>query len=173
MGLISPGGQNLLDFLELRQVLSTYDGVKQLSLGCASSSGKCWIHSGGYTLDQKIHWKHTAKQNQFLEAMADAAKSVVDYFKGNIVYINVMANMSVDCDCCAIAEDPCIKDIGILASTDPVAIDKACIDLVKKSTDIGKEHFLERVTSRNGEHTIDAAYNLGIGSKEYELIEVE
>ena len=174
-------GKNIVNYQSML-VLSHFKGhpmggyggaIKQLSIGCASSSGKCWIHSGGYTLDQKIHWKHTAKQNQFLEAMADAAKSVVDYFKGNIVYINVMANMSVDCDCCAIAEDPCIKDIGILASTDPVAIDKACIDLVKKSTDIGKEHFLERVTSRNGEHTIDAAYNLGIGSKEYELIEVE
>ena len=107
--------------------------IKQLSIGCASSSGKSWIHSGGYTKDQYVLWEHCAPQNVFLEAMADAALSVVEYFEGNIAYINVMANMSVDCDCCSVAEDPCIKDIGILASLDPVAIDQACIDLVNKS----------------------------------------
>ena len=111
-------------------------------------------------------------QNDFLESMAEAASAVVDYFKGNIAYINTMANMSVDCDCCNVAEDPCMKDIGILASLDPVAIDQACIDLVNASNDPGKEHFLERVNSRNGTHTIDYAAKLGIGSKEYELIEV-
>lgn len=147
--------------------------IKQLSIGCASSNGKSWIHSGGYTKDQYVLWEHCAPQNVFLEAMADAALSVVKYFEGNIGYINVMANMSVDCDCCSVAEDPCIKDIGILASIDPVAIDKACIDLVKESDDPGKEHFLERVQTRNGEHTIEAAYKIGLGSIEYELIEIK
>ena len=147
--------------------------IKQLSIGCASSRGKSWIHSGGYTKDQYILWEHCAPQNVFLEAMADAAFSVVEYFEGDVAYINVMANMSVDCDCCSVAEDPCIKDIGILASIDPVAIDKACIDLVKESNDPGKEHFLERVQTRNGEHTIEAAKEIGLGSIEYELIEIK
>lgn len=147
--------------------------IKQLSIGCASSSGKSWIHSGGYTKDQYVLWEHCAPQNVFLEAMADAALSVVEYFEGNIAYVNVMANMSVDCDCCSVAEDPCIKDIGILASIDPVAIDLACIDLVKTSNDPGKEHFLERVSTRNGEHTIEAANKIGLGSVEYELIEIK
>ena len=111
-------------------------------------------------------------QIKFLEAMADAASSITEKFKGNIVYINIMCNMSVDCDCCAVAEDPCMKDIGILASLDPVAIDRACIDLVEKSDDKGKEHFLERVNSRHGTHTIEAASDLGMGSMEYDLIEI-
>lgn len=116
--------------------------LKQLSIGCASSAGKAFIHSAGYTDDQNIVWEHTADQNLFLESMADAAKSVVEYFKGNIVYINVMKNLSVDCDCCAVAEDPCMKDIGILASLDPVAIDQACIDLVYAAKDDpGQAHF--------------------------------
>ena len=147
--------------------------LKQLSIGCASSAGKVNIHSAGkYTSaeDQDVVWTDLPEQNAFLESMAEAASAVVDHFQDKIVYVNVMANMSVDCDCCAIAEDPCMKDIGILISTDPVAIDKACIDLVKQSDDPGKEHFLERVTSRNGEHTIDAACDLGIGVMEYELI---
>jgi uncharacterized Fe-S center protein len=105
--------------------------------------------------------------------MADAASAVVNYFKGNMAFINIMANMSVDCDCCAVAEDPCLKDMGILISTDPVAIDRACIDLVMKSDDPGKEHFMERVNSRNGLHTIEEAYNLGIGNIDYELEEVK
>jgi len=105
--------------------------------------------------------------------MADAASAVVDYFKGNMAFINIMANMSVDCDCCAVAEDPCMKDIGILASLDPIAIDKACIDLVNNSNDPGKEHFMERVNSRNGIHTIEASETLGFGTTDYELIEVE
>ena len=104
--------------------------------------------------------------------MADAAKSVIDYFKGNIVYINVMKNMSVDCDCCAVAEDPCMKDIGVLASLDPVAIDRACLDLVYASSDPGRDHLIERIESRNGIHTIDAAVELGIGTADYELIEI-
>lgn len=147
--------------------------IKQLSIGVASSAGKCYIHSGGKTLKQEEVWEMTAPQDEFLEAMAEAASSVVDYFKGNIVYINIMKNMSVDCDCCAIAEDPCIKDIGILVSDDPIAIDQACVDLVKQSDDPGKEHFLERVNTRHGIHTLEAADKLGFGTREYELIEVK
>lgn len=146
--------------------------LKQLSIGCASSEGKAWIHSAGTNKDQYTVWNKLPPQDSFLESMADAASAVVDYFKENMAFINVMANMSVDCDCCAVAEDPCMKDIGILASLDPVAIDQACIDLVIKSDDPGKEHFLERVNSRHGTHTIDSAAELGFGSKEYELIEV-
>ena len=114
----------------------------------------------------------SVKQEEFLESMADAAKSIVDYYKDNIVYINIMCNMSVDCDCCAVAKDPCIKDIGILASLDPVAIDQACIDLVYNSSDEGKEHLIKRIESKNGIHTIEAEAELGIGSREYELIEI-
>ncbi len=145
--------------------------LKQLSIGVASSKGKRYIHCcGNYgSFEDMFH----QDQESFLEAMADAASSVVKHFGDNIVYINVMCNMSVDCDCCNVAEDPCMKDIGILASTDPVAIDQACIDLVINSDDPGKEHLLERINSRKGTHTIDAAVELGIGSKEYELIEVK
>lgn len=142
--------------------------LKQLSIGMASSYGKANIHGAG---DPSKLW--TAEHDLFLESMADAAKSVVDYFKGNIVYINVMANMSVDCDCCSVAEDPCMKDIGILLSTDPVAIDQACIDLVYSSTDPGKDHLIERITSRNGVHTIESAAKLNVGSREYELISID
>lgn len=147
--------------------------IKQLSIGCASSAGKCYIHSAGVTLSQNDVWSKCAKQDTFLEAMADAASSVVDLFKGNIVYINVMANMSVDCDCCAVAEDPCIPDMGILASTDPVAIDQACIDIVTNSTARGKEHFLERVNSQHGIHTLEAALEIGLGNRDYELIKID
>ena len=142
--------------------------IKQLSIGVASSYGKAYIHGAG---DPAQIW--SADHDSFLEAMADAASSVVDYFGGNIVYINVMKNMSVDCDCCAVAEDPCIADIGILASGDPIAIDQACIDLVYACNDPGKAHFLERVESRNGTHTIEAAAALGYGSREYELVTVD
>ena len=141
--------------------------LKQLSIGVASSYGKAYIHGAG---DPKKIW--TADHDSFLESMADAAKSVVEYFDGEIVYINVMKNMSVDCDCCAVAEDPCIADIGILASTDPIAIDQACIDLVYACSDMGKPHLIERIESRNGVHTIEAASELGFGSREYELIEI-
>jgi hypothetical protein len=145
--------------------------LKQLSIGCASSAGKAYIHSGGATNNTNEVWSHTAEQNQFLESMADAAKSVIDLFKGNIVYINVMKNLSVDCDCCAVAEDPCMRDIGILASLDPVALDQACIDLVYAAKDdAGQKHFLERIESRNGIHTIEAAEKIGCGSRKYELI---
>ena len=130
--------------------------LKQLSIGCASSYGKAYIHGAGEP--EKI-W--TADHDLFLESMADAAKSVHEYFKGNIVYINVMKNMSVDCDCCAVAEDPCMDDIGILISTDPIAIDQACIDLVYASNDKGRDHLIERIESRHGIPTIEAASALG------------
>ena len=142
--------------------------LKQLSIGVASSYGKAYIHGAG---DPEKIW--TSDHDSFLESMADAAGSVVDYFQGNLVYINVMKNMSVDCDCCAVAEDPCIADIGVLASTDPIAIDQACIDLVYACTDPGKPHLLERIESRNGVHTIEAAAALGYGTRAYDLIEVK
>ena len=142
--------------------------LKQLSIGIASSYGKAYIHGAG---DPAALW--TADHNSFLESMADAALSVVRYFGGRAVYVNVMKNMSVDCDCCAVAEDPCMKDIGILVSNDPVAIDRACLDLVYAATDDpGQKHLLERIESRNGAYTIDCAEALGVGSKQYELIEV-
>lgn len=147
--------------------------LKQLSIGCASSRGKSWIHSAGYTKDQTILWDHIPEQNLFLESMADAASSVYNLFKNNIAFINIMCNMSVDCDCCAKAEDPCMKDIGVLASLDPIAIDQACIDLVKESNDEGKDHLLERINSRNGIHTIEAASELNFGNKDYELINID
>ena len=138
--------------------------LKNISIGVASSYGKAYIHGAGEP--EKI-W--TADHDKFLESMADADKSIVDHFKENILFINIMCNMSVDCDCCAVAEDPCMQDIGILASTDPVALDQACIDLVYNSNDPGKDHFIERVESRNGVHTIEAAAELGVGNREYEL----
>lgn len=142
--------------------------IKQLSIGIASSYGKAYIHGTGVP---ENFW--TADHNSFLEAMADAASSVIDYLKGNILYINVMKNMSVDCDCCAVAEDPCMKDIGILASLDPIAIDQACLDLVYAADDSGKEHLIERIESLNGVHTIEAAAALGYGSRTYNLITVD
>ncbi len=142
--------------------------IKQLSIGFASSLGKAYIHGVG---DTNNFWG--SDHDSFLESMADAASSIIDYFKGNIVYINVMKNMSVDCDCCAVAEDPCMADIGILASLDPIAIDQACLDLVYASDDPGRDHLLERIESKNGVHTIEAAADLGFGSREYELITVE
>ena len=173
-------GKNLANYDSLL-VLSHFKGhpmggyggaIKQLSIGCASTAGKCYIHSAGKVTDQNILWSNTAPQNKFLEAMADSAKSVVEYLQGKILYINIMCNMSVDCDCCSVAEDPCMKDIGILASTDPVAIDQACIDLVNASTDEGKEHFLERVNSRNGVYTIEVAEKIGLGCRDYNLINI-
>lgn len=136
-------------------------------------TGKSWIHSAGRTDDQTILWSNLPAQDLFLESMADAASSVVEYFHENIAYINIMCNMSVDCDCCAVAEDPCMKDIGILASLDSVALDKACVDLVYNSKDPGRDHLVERIESRNGTHTIDVAAEIGVGTKEYEIIEIE
>lgn len=140
--------------------------IKQLSIGVASSMGKAYIHGVG---DINDFWN--SDHDSFLESMADAASSVIEYFKGNLVYVNVMKNMSADCDCCAVAEDPCMGDIGILVSLDPVAIDQACLDLVYASDDPGRGHLIERIESRNGVHTIEAAAELGYGSREYELIE--
>jgi len=147
--------------------------LKQLSIGCASSQGKAWIHSGGKTKDQNILWENIAPQLDFLRAMAEAASAVNNYFKDRILYINIMKNMSVDCDCCAVAEDPCMKDIGILISTDPIAIDRACLDLVINSNDPGKSHFLERVNSRQGQEIIKYAENLNFGSSIYTLEEIK
>ena len=147
--------------------------LKQLSIGVASSEGKAWIHSAGKSKDQYTIWGDLPEQDKFLESMADAASSVVKYFKGNIAFINVMCNLSVDCDCCAVAEDPCMKDIGILASLDPIAIDQACIDLVYNSKDPGRDHFVERVESRHGIHTIETAAELGFGTREYELVDID
>lgn len=141
--------------------------LKQLSIGCASSYGKAYIHGAG-----KPEEIWTADHDAFLESMADSAGAVVKYFKGNMAFINVMKNMSVDCDCCAVAEDPCLADMGIMASLDPIAIDQACIDKVYACNDPRKAHFIERVESRNGVHTIEAAAELGYGLREYELIEL-
>lgn len=146
--------------------------LKQLSIGCASRAGKALIHSGGKTDDRFETWKQHADSVAFPEAMADAASTVVAHFAGKIAYVNVMKNLSVDCDCCVVAEDPCMADIGIFASLDPVAIDQACVDAVKNSTDPGRDHLLERIDSRHGTKVIDDAARLGYGSKDYELIEL-
>ena len=168
-------GKNIVNY-DSMLVLSHFKGhpmggyggaLKQLSIGVASSYGKAYVHGAGEP--EKI-W--TSDHDAFLESMADAALSVIQYFKENIVYVNVMKNMSVDCDCCAVAEDPCMKDIGILVSLDPVAIDQACLDLVYASDDPGRDHLIERIESRNGVHTIEAAAALGCGSREYELQEI-
>ena len=174
-------GKNLANYDSLL-VLSHFKGhamggyggaLKQLSIGCASSAGKTLIHTAGVTDDQKVLFDNLPEQDHFLEAMADAAESVVNYFKGNAVYINVMKNISVDCDCDGNASAPCMKDIGILASLDPVVIDQACLDLVYNSEDPGKDKLIERIESRHGVHTIEAAADLGVGSREYELITLE
>ena len=146
--------------------------LKQLSIGCASNEGKVNIHTGGATRKQGEFWDKHAEQDDFLEAMAEAAETVVNHFGSNLAYINIACNLSVDCDCCAVAEDPCMADIGIFASLDPVAIDQACIDAVKNSDDPGRDHLLERIDSKHGTKTIDDAARLGYGTKEYELIEV-
>ena len=174
-------GKNIVNY-DSMLVLSHFKGhpmggfggaLKQLSIGCASSRGKCIIHSGGKTDDQNIIWENTADQDVFLEAMAEAASTVTKMFGENIAYINIMCNLSVDCDCCAVAEDPCMKDIGILASCDPVAIDQACIDLIYSSKDPGRDHMVERIETRHGIHTVERAAELGLGSREYELIKID
>lgn len=141
--------------------------LKNISIGLTSSYGKAYIHGAGVPEDI---W--TADHDKFLESMADASKSIVEHYAGKIAFINIMKNMSVDCDCCAVAEDPAIGDIGILASLDPVALDQACLDKVYESDDPGKPHLLERIESRNGVHTVEAAEKIGVGSREYELIEL-
>ena len=147
--------------------------LKQLSIGVASSAGKPYIHSAGLLTDQTKLWDNLPEQDKFLESMADAAASVVQYFKDNICYINIMGNLLVDCDCCADAEDPCMSDIGVLASIDPIAIDQASIDLVYNSNDKGRDHLIERIESRNGIHTIERAEELGFGSRAYSLINID
>lgn len=178
------GNQNYLHPAFMKPVIDAVNGtvvecntayggaLKQLSIGCASSAGKAYIHSGGKVTDQNILWENCAEQDTFLEAMADAASTVAKHFAGKIAYVAVMKNLSVDCDCCAVAEDPCMNDVGILSSLDPVALDRACIDLVMNSNDPGRDHFMERVNSRHGTHTIDSAEALGIGTQAYELVKV-
>ncbi len=170
-------GKDLLKYDSLL-VLSHFKGhpmggfggaLKQLSIGCASSYGKKYIHGAGDTSGN--YW--ATEQDKFIGAMGDAASAVAKHFMGKAVYINVMKNMSVDCDCCAVAEDPCMKDIGVLISTDPIAIDKACVDLIYKANDPGRDHLLERIKSRHGEHIFDVAMKHNFGSLDYELIDID
>lgn len=174
-------GKNLANY-DSMLVLSHFKGhamggyggaLKQLSIGCASSKGKTLIHTAGVTDNQYELFNNLPEQDKFLEAMADAASSVVNYFNGNIVYINIMKNISIDCDCDGNASLPCMNDIGILASIDPVAVDQACLDLVYNSNDLGKEKLIKRIESLHGIHTIEAASELKIGSRDYDLIVVE
>ena len=173
-------GKNLKNYNSML-VLSHFKGhamggyggaLKQLSIGVASSAGKTHIHSAGKTQKQEELFENFAKQEHFLQAMAESAKSVVDYMNSNVAYINVMCNMAINCDCAANADGPVMKDIGILSSLDPVALDQACVDLVYSSNDPGKKHLIERIESRKGLLTIEFAEKLGLGSKEYQLIEV-
>ena len=174
-------GKNLADY-DSMLVLAHFKGhpaggyggaLKQLAIGCASTVGKCLIHSGGLITDQNIVWDHMAEQDVFCESMADAAQSIMSFFRDKTAFVNMMCNLSVDCDCCSVAEDPCMADIGILSSLDPVALDQACMDLIYQSKDPGRAHFLERVESLHGIHTIEAAAELGFGTREYELIRVD
>ena len=174
-------GKNLENYNSLL-VISHFKGhqmggyggaLKQLSIGVASTAGKCYIHSAGQTTEMSNVWKKTADQKVFLEAMAESAGSVVKFFNGNAAYVNIMCNLSVDCDCNCSAKAPCMKDIGILSSLDPVALDQACVDLVYSSNDAGKKQLIERIESRFGLHTLECAENLGIGSREYELIKID
>ena len=173
-------GKNLANYDSLL-VLSHFKGhamggyggaLKQLSIGCASSAGKTLIHTAGVTDNQYELFNNLPEQDRFLEAMADAASSVVDYFNGNAVYINVMKNISVDCDCDGNATEPCMKDVGILASLDPVAVDQACLDIVYNRADPGKDKLIERIESLHGVHTVEAAEEEGVGSREYEIVEI-
>lgn len=147
--------------------------LKQLSIGFASSAGKTYIHTAGKTTEPNKLWDNVAEQDKFLESMADTAFAIHNKFKDNIAYINIMKNISVDCDCCAVAEDPCMQDIGVLASLDPVAVDKACLDLVYNSNDKGKERLIERIESKDGIHIIEASINLNFGTTDYELINID
>ena len=169
-------GKDLLNYDSLI-VLSHFKGhpmggfggaLKQLSIGCASSYGKKWIHGAGQT----NNYFHT-EQDKFIVSMADAASAVAKHFKGKAVYINVMKNISVDCDCCAVAEDPCMKDIGMLISTDPIAIDQACVDLIYNSKDKGRDHLVERIESLHGRLILKAASELNFGTTDYELIDID
>ena len=174
-------GKNLANY-DSMLVLSHFKGhamggyggaLKQLSIGCASSAGKTLIHTAGVSNEQKELFANLPEQDRFLEAMADAASSVVDHFKGNMAFINVMKNISKDCDCDGNASAPCMKDIGVLASLDPVAVDQACLDLVYNSEDPGKDILINRIESLHGIHTVEAAAELGVGTREYELINID
>lgn len=174
-------GKNIQNYDSLL-VLSHFKGhpaggfggaLKQLSIGCASTAGKVYIHTAGQTNDQAKFWDLFANQDDFTAAMAEAASTVMEYFKNKAAYINVMCNLSVDCDCCEVAEDPCMADIGILSSTDPVALDQACVDLVYSSEDPGRDHLVERIENQHGIHILETANKLGIGSREYELINID
>lgn len=147
--------------------------LKNMSIGVASSSGKAYIHTGGKSRDVSTLWDNICSQDVFLESMADADSSVIDYMKGNIVYINVINNLSVDCDCVASPENVCMNDIGIMASTDPVALDRACVDMIYNSNDSGREYMIRRIERQNGTHILEASERLGIGSQDYELINVD
>lgn len=171
-------GKNYLNY-DFTVVLSHFKGhpmggfggaIKNISIGIASSQGKAWIHSAGKTKSQAEVWGNLPPQDHFLEAMAEAAQAITEHCGNKILYINVANNLSVDCDCVAKPEDPKMGDIGILASLDPVALDRACTDLVRSSEDHGKIHLIERIDSRNGMHTLDHAERLGMGNQKYELI---
>lgn len=173
-------GKNLANY-DSMLVISHFKGhamggyggaLKQLSIGCASSAGKTLIHTAGVTDKQEILFDNLPEQDKFLEAMAEAASSVVKLFNGNIVYINVLKNISIDCDCDCNASLPCMQDIGIMASLDPVAIDQACLDTIYNSNDSGKEKLIKRIESLHGIHTVERAAELGIGSRDYEIIEI-
>lgn len=175
-------GKNMANY-DSMLVLSHFKGhpmggfggaLKQLSIGCASTAGKCYIHSSGRTTDMAEVWKEKNPQDLFLDSMADSASGVVKYFEGRIAFVNVMKNLSVDCDCCSVAEDPCMRDIGILASGDPIALDQACVDLIYKQTsDPGQKHFIERIETRNGKRILESAEKLGFGTRNYELKEIK
>ena len=174
-------GKNLANYASML-VLSHFKGhpmggfggaLKQLSIGCASNQGKVNIHTGAASLNQGEFWDKHAEQDDFIEAMAEAAETVVNHFGSNMAFVNMAVNLSVDCDCCAVAEDPCMGDIGIFASLDPVAVDQACIDAVYNSTDPGRDHLVERIESKHGTKILDDAARLGYGTKEYELMEVD
>lgn len=173
-------GKNIMNYQSML-VLSHFKGhpmggfggaLKQLSIGCASNAGKVNIHTGAASRVQGDFWDKHAKQDDFIEAMAEAAETIVNHFGSNMAFVNIAVNLSVDCDCCAVAEDPCMADIGIFASLDPVAIDQACLDAVYNSTDPGRDHLVERIESKNGRKIVDDAARLGYGSKEYDLVEI-
>lgn len=174
-------GKNYLNY-DFTVVLSHFKGhamggfggaIKNISIGIASSGGKAWIHSAGTTKDVGKVWGNLPPQDDFLESMTEAAKAITDHCGDKILYISVANNLSVDCDCDSSPEDPKMGDIGILASLDPVALDRACTDLVRSSKDHGKIHLIERIDSRHGMHTLDYAEQLGMGSQKYELVEIK
>lgn len=174
-------GLNYLNY-DFTVILSHFKGhamggfggaIKNMSIGIASSKGKAWIHSAGKTKNQNEVWGDLPAQDDFLESMAEAAKAVADHCGDKILYISVANNLSVDCDCDSSPEDPKMGDIGILASLDPVALDKACVDMVRASKDHGKIHLIERIDSRHGMHTLDYGEKIGLGSQEYRLVHLD